>query len=129
MKNVSKWLLTGSILAAAFACQSKKSQDESKQNPSQKECGYQPKVEEAVSEATVEAEKPCASDAPAEARTDAISVSAATVEELDSVAAVNEDPIQSPVAMESDSLPVPVLSTEASAPDLLENVIAAPECN
>lgn len=129
MKNVSKWLLAGSILAAAFACQSKKSQDESKQNPSQKECEYQSKVETTVSEPTVEAEKPCASDTPGEALTDAITVSDSTVEELNEAAAVNKDPISSPVAIESDSLPVPVLFTEASAPDLLENAVPAPECN
>lgn len=135
MKNISKWLLAGSILTVAFACQPKKTDDADQNNEQQNGngCGQQSSVEKAAAKPHAEAQKPCTTAAPvvekettaaqpaAEKKAAPISVPAQPVAEQKAAPAAKEKAAPSPVV--TDSKPT---SIQAQGPVSSAGPIAAP---
>lgn len=116
MKNVSKWLLAGSVLALAFSCQPKKVPEASDKNTPPKECEHQSKVEAIVSEPVATVETSVSS----EIQTDAVSLSESEAL-LDVAALEKEEPLPSLTEIEAGSLSIPDLSAKMNETQTVEN--------
>lgn len=110
MKNISKWLMAGTVFTVAFGCQCQtNASEESKENPSQNkqkggECSERAKAETAapVSPSASAAAKVAPAPLPvAEKKAAPISAPAIRVVEQGGVPAVKENPIASPALRES----------------------------
>jgi hypothetical protein len=107
MKNISKWLLAGSVLAVAFACQPKKPTNPAEQNSPQKNqnsggCNQSAK-EKSVPKPAAEVQKPAAQ-------------------------AAQSAPVVQPVVTEKKAAPTPALPTaeRSATPAPTERAVSSP---